>query len=172
MKFYKLFLIVILSSFGFLTQTVYGGARPPTITFSDAKKTEDRAYAGLVWTLKEKPSYTPDLVLGFRSLKVKSNDNASGGDLSIRMKLEGGVSFDSTRLVYVGGERDLLGNIGVGYSNANSTLLGTIAVQSSYARLGTDYELNKNKFVPYLELNTLDNPKNVPLTEVIEELPG
>ena len=160
MKFYKLFLIVILSSFGFLTQNVYGGAAAPT--FSDAKKTEDRAYVGLVWTLKEKSSYTPDLILGFRSLKVKSNDNASGGDLSIRMKLEGGVSFDSTRLVYVGGERDLLGNIGVGYSNANSTLLGTIAVQSSYARLGTDYELNKNKFVPYLELNTLDNPKSVP----------
>jgi hypothetical protein len=168
MKFYKLFLIVILSSFGFLTQTVYGGAGgPPAPTFSDAKKTEDRAYVGLVWTLKEKPSYTPDLILGFRSLKVKSNDNASGGDLSIRMKLEGGVSFDSTRLVYVGGERDLLGNIGVGYSNANSTLLGTIAVQSSYARLGTDYELNKNKFVPYLELNTLDNPKNVPPTESV-----
>jgi hypothetical protein len=77
------------------------------------------------------------------------------------MKLEGGVSFDSTRLVYVGGERDLLGNIGVGYSNPNSTLLGTIAVQGSYARLGTDYELNKSKFVPYLELNTLDNPKKV-----------
>ena len=166
MKFYKLFLIVILSSFGFLTQNVYGNGDPdPTPTFSDAKKTEDRVYAGLVWTLKEKPSYTPDLILGFRSLKVKSNDNASGGDLSIRMKLEGGVSFDSTRLVYVGGERDLLGNIGVGYSNANSTLLGTIAVQGSYARLGTDYELNKNKFVPYLELNTLDNPKNVPLKE-------
>ena len=165
MKFYKLFLIVILSSFGFLTQNVYGGVAAPT--FSDAKKTEDRAYVGLVWTLKEKPSYTPDLILGFRSLKVKSNDNASGGDLSIRMKLEGGVSFDSTRLVYVGGERDLLGNIGVGYSNANSTLLGTIAVQSSYARLGTDYELNKNKFVPYLELNTLDNPKNVPLTREV-----
>jgi len=161
MKFYKLFLVIILSSFGFLTHTVYGGGAPAP-TFSDAKKTEDRVYAGLVWTLKEKPSYAPDLILGFRSLKVKSNDDASGGDLSIRMKLEGGVSFDSTRLVYVGGERDLLGNIGVGYSNANSNLLGTIAVQSSYARLGTDYELNKNKFVPYLELNTLDNPKSVP----------
>jgi hypothetical protein len=161
MKFYKLFLIVILSSFGFLTQTVYGGAPPGGPTYVDAKKTEDRVYAGLVWTLKEKPSYTPDLILGYRSLKVKSNDNVRGGDLSIRMKLEGGVSFDSTRLVYVGGERDLLGNIGVGYSNPNSTLLGTIAVQGSYARLGTDYEVNKNKFVPYLELNTLDNPNKV-----------
>jgi hypothetical protein len=158
MKSYKIFLVVILSSFAFLTPSAFScGA-----FCSDAKKTEDRVYAGLVWTLKEKPSYTPDLILGYRSLKVKSNDNVSGGDLSIRMKLEGGVSFDSTRLVYVGGERDLLGNIGVGYSNPNSTLLGTIAVQGSYARLGTDYELNKNKFVPYLELNTLDNPKVVP----------
>jgi hypothetical protein len=162
MKSYKLFLVVILSSFAFLTPSAFSGAPAPAPTFSDAKKTEDRVYAGLVWTLKEKPSYTPDLILGYRSLKVKSNDNVSGGDLSIRMKLEGGVSFDSTRLVYVGGERDLLGNIGVGYSNPNSTLLGTIAVQGSYARLGTDYELNKNKFVPYLELNTLDNPKSVP----------
>ena len=166
MKFYKLFLIVILSSFVFITPPAVSGIIVPT--YVDAKKTEDRVYAGLVWTLKEKPSYTPDLILGYRSLKVKSNDNVSGGDLSIRMKLEGGVSFDSTRLVYVGGERDLLGNIGVGYSNTNSTLLGTLAAQGSYARLGTDYELNKNKFVPYLELNTLDNPKNVPLTE---ELP-
>jgi hypothetical protein len=167
MKSYKLFLIVILSSFAFLTPSaVFGGSAPTPSTFSDAKKTEDRVYAGLVWTLKEKPSYTPDLILGYRSLKVKSNDNVSGGDLSIRMKLEGGVSFDSTRLVYVGGERDLLGNIGVGYSNPNSTLLGTIAVQGSYARLGTDYELNKSKFVPYLELNTLDNPKKVPKVEL------
>jgi hypothetical protein len=158
MKSYKIFLVVILSSFAFLTPSAFScGA-----FCSDAKKTEDRVYAGLVWTLKEKPSYTPDLILGYRSLKVKSNDNVSGGDLSIRMKLEGGVSFDSTRLVYVEGERDLLGNIGVGYSNPNSTLLGTIAVQGTYARLGTDYELNKNKFVPYLELNTLDNPKVVP----------
>ena len=164
MKSYKLFLVIILSSFGFITQTAAGGSITPTL---DAKKTEDRVYAGLVWTLKEKPSYTPDLILGYRSLKVKSNDNVHGGDLSIRMKLEGGVSFDSTRLVYVGGERDLLGNIGVGYSNPNSTLLGTIAVQGSYARLGTDYELNKSKFVPYLELNTLDNPKKVPKEVVI-----
>jgi hypothetical protein len=166
MKSYKIFLVVILSSFAFLTPSaVFGGLAPPT--FADAKKTEDRVYAGLVWTLKEKPSYTPDLILGYRSLKVKSNDNVRGGDLSIRMKLEGGVSFDSTRLVYVGGERDLLGNIGVGYSNPNSTLLGTIAVQGSYARLGTDYELNKSKFVPYLELNTLGNPKKVAPLHII-----
>jgi hypothetical protein len=166
MKSYKIFLVVILSSFAFLTPSaVFGGLAPPI--FADAKKTEDRVYAGLVWTLKEKPSYTPDLILGYRSLKVKSNDNVRGGDLSIRMKLEGGVSFDSTRLVYVGGERDLLGNIGVGYSNPNSTLLGTIAVQGSYARLGTDYELNKSKFVPYLELNTLDNPKKVAPLHII-----
>ena len=164
MRSYKLFLVVILSSFAFLTPSAVSGGTAPT--FSDAKKTEGRGYAGLVWTLKEKPSYTPDLILGYRSLKVKSNDNVSGGDLSIRMKLEGGVSFDSTRLVYVGGERDLLGNIGVGYSNPNSTLLGTIAVQGSYARLGTDYELNKSKFVPYLEINTLDNPKKVPKVEL------
>lgn len=124
-------------------------------------ETENRAYAGLVWTLAEKASMTPELSLGFRSLRVKSSDSVEGGDLSIRIKLDGGISFDSTRLSYVGGERDVMGNIGIGYSNTNSSLLGTAAVQGAYTRIGSDYEFTNQKFVPYLEVLTADKANKV-----------
>lgn len=124
-------------------------------------ETENRAYAGLVWTLQEQMSLIPDLTIGFRSLRVKSSDNVNGGEISARIKLKDGISFDSTRLSYVGGERDVLGNIGVGYSAINSSFLGTLAIQGAYTRLGTDYQFNGNKFVPYLELLTVDKPNKV-----------
>ena len=124
-------------------------------------ETENRAYAGLVWTLGEKTSMMPDLSLGFRSLRVKSSNSVEGGDLSVRIKLDGGISFDSTRLSYVGGERDVMGNIGIGYSNTNSSLLGTAAVQGAYTRVGSDYEFANKKFVPYLEVLTADKANKV-----------
>ena len=127
-------------------------------------KTENRAYAGLVWTLQEKMSLFPDLTIGLRSLRVKSSDRVSGGEVSARIKFKDGISFDSTRLSYVGGERDLLGNNGVGYSLTNSSLLGTVAVQGAYSRLGTDYQFNWNKFVPYVEVLTVDKPIKVTKT--------
>ena len=123
--------------------------------------TENRAYAGLVWTLQEKMSLIPDLTIGFRSLRVKSSDSISGGEVSARIKFKDGISFDSTRLSYVGGERDLLGNIGIGYSEAKSSFLGIVAVQGAYTRLGTDYQFNGNKFAPYVEVLTVDKPNKV-----------
>lgn len=127
-------------------------------------ETENRAYAGLVWTLQEQMSWIPDLTVGFRSLRVKSSDSVNGGEISARIKLKDGISFDSTRLSYVGGERDVLGNVGIGYSATNSSFLGTLAVQGAYTRLGTDYQFNGNKFVPYLEVLTVDKPNNVKKT--------
>lgn len=114
-----------------------------------------------MWTLKEKTSWIPDLTFGFRSLRVKSSDSVNGADLSARIRLDGGIAFDSTRLVYVGGERDILGNIGIGYSNTNASFLGTAAIQGPYLRAGSDFEIANKRFVPYLELLTLDKPNNV-----------
>lgn len=154
-------LFVLASSF-FISLNSYAGTRSPTIvTTSSQTETENRAYAGLVWTLQEQMSWIPDLTVGFRSLRVKSSDSVNGGDISARIKFKDGITFDSTRLSYVGGERDVLGNIGIGYSVTNSSLLGTVAVQGAYSRLGTDYQFNDNKFVPYLEVLTLDKPNNV-----------
>ena len=156
--------VLILFTMVLIQMSAYGGPYYATVITTPGgsnTETENRAYAGLVWTLGEKASMTPDLSLGFRSLRVKSSNSVEGGDLSIRIKLDGGISFDSTRLSYVGGERDVMGNIGIGYSNTNSSLLGTAAVQGAYTRVGSDYEFANQKFVPYLEVLTADKPNKV-----------
>lgn len=133
-------------------------------TYESDSTTENRIYAGLVFDLDGSDGFVPDLVVGARTLHVKSSDSVEGADLSARVsygKHDKGITFDSARLVYVGGERDVIGNIGIGYSNTHSSFLGTIAVQGPYTRLGTDFEFGKNKFEPYLEVNTLDKPDNV-----------
>jgi hypothetical protein len=158
MKFKTLFAISALaishSSFAF----------PVSPTYSSDSNTENRVYTGIVFDLDGSDGFVPDLILGVRSLHVKSSDSVEGADLSARIsygKHNQGINFDSVRMVYVGGERDVMGNIGIGYSNTHSSLLGTIAVQGPYTRVGTDFELNTMKFEPYLEINTLDKPNNV-----------
>ena len=123
--------------------------------------TENRAFFGLVWALQKNMSLTPDLNFGFRSLRVKSNDNVNGGEVSVRFKLKDGFSFDSTRLSFVGGERDLLANLGIGFSATNSSFLLTGAIQGPYVRFGSDYDLLLKKLSPYIEAVTLDKPNKV-----------
>ncbi len=160
MKF-KLSLMVML--FALSVNAFAGFVAPPiaTTTTTSNTDTENRAYAGLVWSLKDKMSFIPDLTLGFRSLRVKSSNSVSGGDISARIKLNNGIAFDSTRLSYIGGDRDLLGDIGIGYSKTNASFLGTLAVQGPYLKIGSDYELTNHQFVPYLEVLTLDKPNKV-----------
>lgn len=169
MKF-KIVLLTLMCSLLVSLNAFAGFVIPPATPITTVEKsqtnTENRAYAGLVWALQDKMSWIPDLTIGFRSLRVKSSDSVNGGEISARIKLKDGISFDSTRLSYVGGERDVLGNVGIGYSATNSSFLGTFAVQGAYTRLGTDYQFNGNKFVTYLELLTVDKPNKV------KEIPG
>lgn len=149
-------------------------ARPPIepIYVSDST-TENRVYGGLVFDLDGSDGFIPDLVLGLRTLHVKSSDNVEGADLSARIsygKHDKGILFDSARLVYVGGERDVMGNIGIGYSNTHSSFIGTAAIQGPYVRVGSDYEFGTNKFEPYAEVNTLDKADNVDKKQVVQPL--
>ncbi len=138
-----------------------GGAL--VISQGSGSETQTKAYAGLAWTLGAKKSpAVPDLVVGVRSLKVKSNDRVSNGaDLSARFTFVEGLSFDSLRLSYVGGKRDVLGNIGVGYSFASKSFLTTVAAQGAYSRAGIDYKYSSGEVSPYLELLSAGKPKKV-----------
>jgi hypothetical protein len=155
MKFIK---STLLTAFTLFCITTFAGS--PSVTIPSASN-EHRAYAGLVWTLKEKFSVVPDATVGFRSLRVKSSDSVSGGDISARITFTNGPSFDSARLSYVGGDRDIIGNLGVGYSLANSSAFGTLAIQGAYLRGGTDFEFTNKRFVPYVEALTVDKPKKI-----------
>lgn len=136
-------------------------ATPVISGASSHVKTENRVFAGLVWTTQEKMSAIPDLTLGVRTLRIKSTDRMNGLEVGARFHLIQGVSLESTRLSFIAGERRVLGNIGVGYSVPHSSFLGNLAVQGDHARFGTDYLLNSKKFVPFAELLTVKKPNKV-----------
>lgn len=139
----------------------FAGKGVPVISLGGGSETQTKAYAGLAWTLGAKKSAAvPDLVVGVRSLKVKPNDRVSNGaDVSARFTFVEGFAFDSLRLSYVGGKRDILGNIGVGYSFASKSFLTTVAAQGAHSRAGIDYKYSSGEVLPYLELLSAGKPK-------------
>ena len=131
----------------------------PSGSTSSISRTDNKVYAGLVWTLNHQSSYLPDLSIGFRSLKINSNNDVKGGDLNGRVSFNGGLAFDSFRLVYVGGNRDIQGNLGGGYSFNQKSLLANGALEGPYIKVGSDFMINDKSFIPYVELNSLSKPK-------------
>lgn len=131
----------------------------PTGSTGAGEFRDNKYYGGLVWELDGSRGLKPDLIIGYRSLLVKSDDTVNGGDFSLRFRFDDGITFDSTRLVYVGGRRDVMGNAGIGYSNTYKSPLFNLAVQGEYARLGVDYLwVGRNELKFYFELNSLAKP--------------
>lgn len=134
------------------------GVIPATLGSQEKDTTDNNIYAGLVWNLEDKFSSLPKFTIGFRSLRVESNNTVDGGDISARFDFANGINFDSWRFSYVGGKRDALANIGLGYSMSKKSILSTFGIQAPYLRLGTDLLFNDKKFNPYIEALTADSP--------------
>lgn len=128
-----------------------------TLTSSviNGKRRTESFFVGINWNFGSK---TPELVLGFRSLKTKANKKSSGAQLDLILGLQGGLSFDRVRLAYVGGPRSGLAQLGLGYSYAQKTPLVMAGVQAPYAQAGVDY-LFTGTFLPYVGVNSLGRPK-------------
>ena len=141
-------------------KVLLGAALIALTTTAALAETDDSVYAGLVWELGQNATIMPDVTVGARSLHVNSGNSVEGADLSLRVKLKDGFGFHSSRLVYVGGERDIMGNIGVGYSFVDKDVLATVAIQAPYARAGVDFQIQNKALKPYVEVNTLDNVKS------------
>jgi len=152
---------------GFFVQSASAGlscmssCSVPSSSISSGSRTDNNIYAGLVWTLKHQSPLLPDLSFGVRSLKVNSNNDVNGGDLNGRVSFNGGLAFDSFRLMYIGGNRDIQGNLGGGYSFNQKSLLASGAIEGPYIKVGSDFMINDKSFVPYVELNSLSKPKKV-----------
>ncbi|MDR2837030.1 MAG: hypothetical protein LBV49_00410 [Azonexus sp.] len=144
-----------------LAQSAPASYEAPTLGGGDGQRTDKRVYAGLQWTFGGKSGFVPQVVIGARSLKVKSSDSVSGGEVSLRLNIFNGFGVDSLRAVYVGGKRDIQGNLGGGYSFADGRFLGTAAAQGPYSRLGADYLFGSGAFRPYIEVNSLKKPAEV-----------
>ncbi|MGJ4748670.1 hypothetical protein ACQV5M_20080, partial [Leptospira sp. SA-E8] len=117
---------------------------PATVTYTEkgGTETQNKGYAGLAWSLDGHISWLPNFLLaGYRSLKVKFDESAEGSEMQVRVRISGGLAFDSARAVFVKGKIDALGNAGVGYAWTQQSLIVTVAAQTDYARAGLDYTL-------------------------------
>ena len=171
------------------SQNAMAGGIPITTyvnTYNKTSNTETTVYAGLVWTLGKEFKKIPELTLGIRALKQetpfatssitvlltdenvipgKPSTKIKGGlDFSLRFNFDNSFTTDSARLLYVDGKKDLLGNVGVGYSFTNSQPFGTLGLQADYSRIGMDVALDKGTLtspVFFLEFLTIDGSDEI-----------
>ncbi|MBQ0725588.1 MAG: hypothetical protein KBT51_09355 [Cycloclasticus sp.] len=152
MKMNKLFLILLL---GFVSVAANAGevmvVVPPSYT-SDTD-TDDSVYAGLKWTLNK--GTKPEVVVGYRHARVKSNGDVDGGDLSFSFTLLDGFKPGKIRTKYFDGKEKAQGEVSVGYDFANGLFVGAGA-KAPYSNLGVDYLLSAdNPWEAYFILDTL-----------------
>ena len=137
----------------------YCNAPVGSIAGGSVQHTDNSIYSGLVWEFFGESGYIPDFVIGVRSLQIK--DNVNGADANLRIKYKDKISPDSLRLSYVGGSRDIMGNVGGGYSFTYKSWLATAAIEGPYSRLSTDYLFTDRKLRFYAELNTINKPSKI-----------
>ena len=145
MKLFISFLTLLaLSSYSFA-----GGS---IITISQTN-TDNRAYAGLKWTLNE--GIKPQAVIGFRHAKTESNGDTDGGDLSISAKFIDGFQLGKLRAKYFNGKENTQGEVGAGYDFMNGLFAG-VGVHAPYSNIGVDLlPTAKDKIEPYFQLDTI-----------------
>jgi hypothetical protein len=119
-----------------------------------SKRTDNLVYMGLVWSFGKNASKTPDVLIGLRTTRVNSSNSVKGADLSLRLQSAKNFAPEGVRLSYLGGKRSAMANIGAGYSFVSGSALITAAVQAAHVRVGTDYLLANQNFVPFFELNS------------------
>jgi hypothetical protein len=142
MKLFISFLTLLaISSYSF------GGA--PVISTN----TDNRAYAGLKWTLNE--GIKPQAVIGFRHAKTESNGDTDGGDISISAKFIDGFQLGKLRAKYFNGKENTQGEVGAGYDFMNGLFAG-VGVHAPYSNIGVDLlPTAKDKIEPYFQLDTI-----------------
>ena len=131
-----------------LTSYSFGG-----IAVISQTNTDNRAYAGLKWTLNE--GIKPQAVIGFRHAKTESNGDTDGGDISISAKFIDGFQLGKLRAKYFNGKENTQGEVGAGYDFMNGLFAG-VGVHAPYSNIGVDLlPTAKDKIEPYFQLDTI-----------------
>tara|TARA_R110002096_G_scaffold152824_16_gene316180 strand:- start:2954 stop:3508 length:555 start_codon:yes stop_codon:yes gene_type:complete len=151
MKINKLFLILLL---GFVSVAANAGEIMTVVpSYTSDTDTDDSVYAGLKWTLNK--GTKPEVVVGYRHARVKSNGDVDGGDLSFSFTLLDGFKPGKIRTKYFDGKEKAQGEVSVGYDFANGLFVGAGA-KAPYSNLGVDYLLSAdNPWEAYFILDTL-----------------
>ena len=125
---------------------------------SGAALTDNRAYAGLKWTLNE--GIKPQAVVGFRHARTESNGNTDGGDISISAKFIDGFQLGKLRAKYFDGKENVQGEVGAGYDFTKGLFAG-VGVHAPYSLIGLDLHpfINENKLEPYIQIDSIKKYK-------------
>ena len=98
-------------------------------------------------------------MLGYRDAHVKKNGNVDGWKVEATLVLSGApIGFGELRAKYLAGERDVQGEIGLGFSGAHEAFLIAGGVQGPYINGNVDYLFNKG-WLASIGVNSLGKMK-------------
>ena len=138
-----------------------GEGMPPTT--SKKSRNDNTIYAGINWNFGVRNGATA--VLGYRDAHVKKNGNVDGWKVEATMVLSGApMGFGELRAKYLKGEREVQGEVGLGFSGAHEAFLLHGGVQGPYINGGVDYLFNKG-WLASIGVNTLNKVKKPKETE-------
>ena len=132
----RIYLVMLLSLF--VTPALAGAPIPYVVT--QVTETEETGYVGLVWTLGGGFNQTPQISAGFQSVDMESSGDVDDGyDINLRFALNGARLPEtySLRASQLFGEKDGIGNVGIGITNGGNWL-ATAGIQGDHVRLGVD----------------------------------
>ena len=146
MKFQIIQKIIITFCFLIINSSAYAGGSiylSPTSSASGANSRNDTTcYLGLVGSWHQNLFKDwPDLSVGCRFIKVKSNNDVSGVDINTRWtanRNEGKGIFDSAKVMAVMGDRNNMFEPGIGWSKTYNGLILPVFLQKDHIRIGAD----------------------------------
>jgi hypothetical protein len=107
-------------------------------TLVGTKNTDTKGYAGLRWDLPG--TLAPELVVGVRRARIKSNGDVSGGDASFAISLFDGIKPGKLRLKGFTGDTNHQWELGGGYDFAHSGYFFGPSINFPHFTLGADYQ--------------------------------
>ena len=111
-------------------------------TTSENSRNDTTCYLGLVGSWHQNLFKDwPDLSVGCRFIKVKSNNDVSGVDINTRWtanRNEGKGIFDSAKVMAVMGDRNNMFEPGIGWSKTYNGLILPVFLQKDHIRIGAD----------------------------------
>ena len=132
-----------------------GSTVPPTV---DKKARNDNTvYVGINWNFGVRNGATA--VVGYRDAHIKTNNNVDGWKVEATWVLSGApMGFGEIRAKYLKGERDVQGELGLGFSGAHEAFLLNGGVQGPYVNGNIDWLWGKGLLFS-IGANTLDSVK-------------
>lgn len=152
----KKMLFCFFALFSLIAFNVHAGQQIPDsydliTTQGSGEKTDNQAYAGLVWTWGD---ITPSAVIGFSHGKVESDGDTEGVHASLSINFAGGFQFGKAKLTYLNGKEDFQGEAGIGYDLMTNSFLIPVGVNAPHVAGG--FDVYQSSIEPYFMLHTRD----------------